>query len=168
MADATGAGRAPTSYEKPVPVPDEASRPFFEGARHHQLMLQRCTACGRWLWPVKSRCPHCWSPDLTWAAASGRGSLYSFTVVHQVVHPAFAAAVPYIIAAIDLEEGVRIISNIVDCPHDELRIGMPLTVTFEEVSAAVTLPKFRPAARQGPAETGTERHEAWKAEETES
>nr|BBH92976.1 hypothetical protein KTA_11750 [Thermogemmatispora argillosa] len=143
----TPAERLPAS-QKPVPLVDDASRPFFAGARAQQLMLQRCTACGRWLWPVKARCPECWSAALTWMPASGKGTLYSFALMHQLYHPAFANELPYVIAAIDLDEGVRIISPIVGCSPEELRIGMPLEVTFEQLTEEITLPKFKPAARR--------------------
>lgn len=150
MADSSrSSSEHPSPPPKPVPIPDEASRPFFAGARERQLMLQRCSACGRWLWPVKARCPECWSPALNWTPASGKGTLYSFALMHQLYHPAFASELPYIIAAIDLAEGVRITSTIVGCSPDELRIGMPLEVTFEQLSEEITLPKFRLAARPG-------------------
>ncbi|WP_376795527.1 Zn-ribbon domain-containing OB-fold protein [Thermogemmatispora sp.] len=141
----TKAEYGPSIPPKPVPIPDEASRPFFAGAREQQLMLQHCSACGRWFWPVKTRCPACWSAQVSWSPASGRGTLYSFVLMHQLYHPAFASELPYIIAEIDLEEGVRMISTIVDCPPEQLRIGMPLEVTFEQLNAEITLPKFRPA-----------------------
>lgn len=133
-------------YKKPIPIPDEASRPFFEGAREHKLMIQRCSACGSALWPVKSRCRVCLSTDITWEEASGKGTLYTFALMHQVYHLGFASEVPYNVAEVDLAEGIRVTSNIVGCPNAELRIGMPLEVTFEDISDAVTLPKFRPAS----------------------
>ena len=134
-----------TDYKKPIPVPDEASKPFFEGAREHRLMLQRCTSCGTWHWPVKSRCPSCLSLDITWVQASGKGTLYTFALMHQVLHPGFASEVPYNVAEVDLEEGVRMTSTIVGRPNDNLRIGMPLEVTFEDVTDQVSLPRFKPA-----------------------
>jgi uncharacterized OB-fold protein len=131
---------------KPVPIPDEISAPFFAGAREGKLMLQHCAACSRWSFPVRERCPHCFAARLEWRAASGRGTLYTFAVMHQVMNPGFAGAVPYNIAQIDLEEGVRMVSNVVGVPNDSLRIGMKLEAVFEPVSDSVTLPKFRPAA----------------------
>lgn len=132
-------------YQKPVPIPDEASRPFFEGAREHKLMIQQCTTCGAVLWPVKLRCSNCLEPTVTWVQASGKGTLYSFTLVHQVFHPGFASEIPYNVAEVDLEEGLRILTNIVGCANDDLQIGMPLVVTFDDITGEVTLPKFRPA-----------------------
>ena len=80
-----------TEYKKPIPIPDEASRPFYEGAREHKLMLQRCSACGTWHWPVISRCPVCLSTEVDWAQASGKGTLYTFALMHQILHPGFGA-----------------------------------------------------------------------------
>ena len=133
------------AYARPLPVPDEASQPFFAGAKERRLMLQRCSACGVVMWPVKTRCVNCLGADIAWFQASGRATLYSFVLMHQVYHPGFAAEVPYNIAEVDLAEGLRIITNIVACPNEELSIGMPLEVTFEDLTAEITLPKFKPA-----------------------
>ncbi len=133
-----------SDYQKPLPVPDETSQPFFAGAREQRLMIQRCSACGGVMWPVKTRCIHCLSAHPDWIQASGQATLYSFVLMHQVYHPGFAGEVPYNIAEVDLAEGLRIITNIVDCPNDQLRIGMPLQVTFENLTDEITLPKFRP------------------------
>src|SRR5438552_17648106 len=134
-----------TDYKKPLPVLDEMSKPFFDGARQHKLMLQRCSACGAVIWPVKPRCDNCWSAEITWVQASGKGTLYSFALVHQVYHPGFATEVPYNIAQVDLEEELRIITNVVGCPNDALQIGKPLEVTFEDITDEISLPKFKPA-----------------------
>jgi uncharacterized OB-fold protein len=133
-----------TDKSKPVPIADEASKPFFDGARERKLMIQKCVMCGAVMWPVKPRCDNCLGAKLEWTQASGKGTLYSFTLMHQVYHPGFAAEVPYNIAEVDLEEGLRIITNIVGCPNAALQIGMPLEVTFEDVTDEVTLPKFKP------------------------
>ena len=138
--------RESSEYQKPLPVPDEASQPFFAGAREERLMIQRCSACGTIMWPVKTRCINCLGPDLAWIQASGQGTLYSFALMHQIYHPGFADEVPYNLAEVDLAEGLRIITNIVGCPNDQLRIGMPLEVTFEAITPEITLPKFKPAS----------------------
>jgi uncharacterized OB-fold protein len=108
-------------------------------------MLQHCTACDTWSWPVRERCPHCLAAALGWRQASGRGSLYTFTIMHQVMNPGFASVVPYNVAQVDLVEGVRVTSNVIGIGNDALRIGMPLEVVFEAVAEAVQIPKFRPA-----------------------
>ncbi len=131
-------------YKKPIPIPNEASRPFFDGAREHRLLIQQCTTCGAVMWPVKSRCNNCLNPTVTWIQASGKGTLYTFALMHQVYHPGFADEVPYNIAQVDLAEGLRVMSNIVGCSNADLEIGMPLEVTFEDISDEVSLPKFKP------------------------
>jgi len=135
-----------SEYKKPIPVPDEHSQPFFDGAKEHRLMVQQCSQCGAVMWPVKPRCDNCWSANITWVATSGRGTLYSFVLMHQLFHPAFANEMPYNIAEVDLEEGLRVTSTIIGCSNAELQIGMPLIVTFEELTDEVTIPKFRPAS----------------------
>src|SRR5579863_3227175 len=119
-----------SNYKKPVPLPDEASKPFFDGARQHRLMLQLCSACGAVMWPVKPRCDNCWSAEIKWVQASGKGTLYSFTLVHQLMPPGFADEIPYNLAEVDLEEGLRIMTNVVGYTNAALEIGMPLEVTF--------------------------------------
>ena len=131
---------------KPVPIPDEISAPFFDGSRAGKLMLQHCTSCDAWSFPVRERCPHCFAGGLGWRAASGRGTLYTFAIMHQVMNPGFAGAVPYNVSQIDLDEGVRMISNIVGIANDALRIGMKLEVCFDDVDDTIRIPKFRPAA----------------------
>jgi uncharacterized protein len=135
---------------KPVPVPDEASAPFFAGALAGRLMLLRCRACGTFMSPtaylrvpVRPRCVSCFSADLGWAPSSGRATLYSFAIMHQLYDPAFAAELPYNIAVVETEEGVRLTSQVLDCPAAELQIGMPLAVTFERLTDDVAIPKFR-------------------------
>ena len=131
----------PPESQRPVPVPDEASAPFFDGAARGELMLQHCRACGAHMWPVKSRCVECFSSDVEWSPASGRGELYSFVVVHQP-YPGFEE--PYVLATVTTPEGVRFNTSIVGVDPDELRIGMQLAVVFDSVSDDVVVPKFEP------------------------
>jgi len=129
--------------QRPVPVPDEASAPFFQGAARGELVLQRCRSCGAFMWPVKPRCVECFSAEVEWAPASRRAELYSFVVVHQR-YPGFEE--PYIIATVETPDGVRFNASIVGVDRDELEIGMQLEVVFEPVSDDVVVPKFRPAS----------------------
>jgi uncharacterized protein len=125
---------------RPVPVPDEASAPFFTGAARGELMLQRCRSCGSFMWPVKPRCVECFSDGVEWTPASGRAELYSFVVVHQR-YPGFDE--PYVVATVVTSEGVRFDTSIVDADSVELEIGMALEVVFEPVSKEVVVPKFK-------------------------
>jgi len=131
---------------KPTPVPDALSAPFFDGALDGKLMLQHCAACDAWSFPVRERCPHCFAARLEWRQASGRGTLYTYTVMHQVMNPGFASSVPYNVAQVDLAEGVRMVSNVTGIANDALRVGMDLEIVFEDVGDNVRIPKFRPAA----------------------
>lgn len=129
---------------KPVPVVQPWARPFWDAARQLKLVLQHCDACGRTIHYPRAACPHCGADDLGWLEACGRGTIYSYTVVEANAPSAFAGDVPYVVAVIRLEEGVQMLSNIVDCDPGELRCDMPVEVTFEKLDDEFTLPKFRP------------------------
>jgi hypothetical protein len=118
--------------------------PWLDAARRHELVVQRCAGCGALRFPARSICSRCLSRDATWVPTSGRGTVFSFAVMHQAMHPGFAAEVPYAVVVVELEEGPRVLSNLVDCPPAEVRIGLPVEVVFEAVTPEVTLPKFRP------------------------
>jgi uncharacterized OB-fold protein len=128
---------------KPAPIPDARSQPFFDAAARDELALQRCDICGTWMWPVRPRCISCFADAPPFALASGRATLYSYSFVHRTYDPAFADEVPYNVVLVDLEEGVRVLSNVVGVKHEDLQIGMPLRVVFERVGD-VSIPKFRP------------------------
>jgi hypothetical protein len=134
-------------YAGPVPVPTPETRPFWDAARRHQLCLQRCRVCGRHVFYPRAACPSCLAPDLEWRAVSGRGVLHTFTVAHRGLRN-FPLGSPYVIAIVELEEGPRLMTNLVGVEPDpaKIRIGMPVEVVFEDVSADVTLPRFRPVA----------------------
>lgn len=129
---------------KPVPVVAPWARPFWEAARENRLVLQRCEDCHKVIHYPRMACPHCFSDRLGWQQASGRGTIYSYTVVQANAPSAFAADVPYVVAVIRLEEGVQMLSNIVDCDFDKLACDQPVEVVFERLDDEFTLPKFRP------------------------
>lgn len=129
---------------RPVPEITPEMAPFWEAARRHELVVQRCTRCGVHRFPARDLCSRCLSRDSEWVRVSGRGTLFSYAVMHQVYHPGFADRVPYAVVVVELDCGARLTSNVPDVPVDRLRIGMPLEVAFEELSADVTLPVFRP------------------------
>lgn len=133
------------SSERPLPRPTEASRPYWEACRTHELWLQRCASCGTYRFPAGFMCPDCSSLDLAWQRVSGRGKIYTYTVVHRAPHPALAGEAPYVVALIELDEGPCLMTNIVGCPSDDVRIDMPVEVVFRDMTPAVTLPLFRPA-----------------------
>jgi uncharacterized OB-fold protein len=117
--------------------------PFFEAAHRHQLVVQRCAGCGALRFPARSICSTCLSREATWVPVAGRGTVFSFAIQHQAVHPGFAAEVPYAVIVVQLEEGPRLLSNLVDCPTADVRVGMPVEVVFDALTPELTLPKFR-------------------------
>jgi uncharacterized OB-fold protein len=135
-----------TAYAKPLPQITPEMRPFWDAARRHQLVVQRCGGCGIHRFPARDICSRCLSREAEWVPVSGRGSVFSWAVMHQLYHPGFAADVPYAVVVVELEEGARLVSNLVGCPIGELAPGMPVEVTFDDVTPEVTLPKFRPRA----------------------
>jgi len=133
-----------TTATKPVPQISAEMAPFFAAARRRQLVVQRCRGCGAHRFPARALCSVCLGREAEWVAVPGRGTVFSFAIMHQVYHPGFAAEVPYAVVVVELPEGARLLSNLVDCPLDRIRIGMPVEVVFEELTPEVTLPKFRP------------------------
>jgi len=140
-------------YAKPVPNPEhpELTRPFWEAAKQHRLVIPWCGRCSEYFWYPRQVCPRCLQDGWEWAPVSGKGRLYSFTLVYQPQNPVFNEEIPYPFAMIQLDEGVRIVSNIVDCVIEDLRVDMPLEVTFEDVTDEWTLFKFHPAGARQPA-----------------
>jgi len=134
-------------YTKPLPRPlsPELTRPFWEAARRHELFMPRCTMCDYVFFYPRSECPRCLSTNLEWVKVSGRARLHSFTVVQQPANAAFREDVPYVYAVVQLDEGPRLVSNIVQGDIDALRVDMPLEAVFDDVTPEWTLVKFRPA-----------------------
>ena|ERR1043166_7083308 len=130
----------------PLPLPNPDNQGFWDGCRQHQLRLQRCRGCAAFRHQPRPVCPRCNSFDYEWAPSSGRGTLYTFTIVHGPTLPAFQVQAPYNVAVVQLEEGPFIVTNIVGCNAEQLRIGMPVEVVFENVTEMISLPKFRAVA----------------------
>ncbi|GGC54133.1 Zn-ribbon domain-containing OB-fold protein [Chelatococcus reniformis] len=127
-----------------VPVPTPETKHFWDGTARGELLLQRCDSCRAVYFPPRPFCPACASRTVSVFKASGRGQLHSYTISHRDV-PGYKA--PYAIAVVELEEGPRLMSNIVDCPQtpEALRLDMPLEATFRQISETIWLPQFRPA-----------------------
>ncbi len=129
--------------EKPLPMPTEDSAPYWEGCRAGELRVQRCAACGMLRWPPASHCARCLSPEHAWVPLSGRGKVYSWIIVHKSQHPAFWGD-PFNVAIVELDEGPRLHTNLVEVEPGEIRLGMPVEVVFEKQDDQISLPKFRP------------------------
>jgi uncharacterized OB-fold protein len=134
------------AYDKSLPVPDPVTQPFWDGLKAHELRIQRCGACETAVFYPRVVCPHCGARDLAWTTCSGRGTVHAFTIAHRGVPAAFKSAVPYVVAMVELEEGARLMTNLVEvAPTPEaVKIGMPVEIVFDDVTDTVTLAKFRP------------------------
>lgn len=133
--------------EKPLPKITSVTQPFWDAAAQKKLVVQRCRACGGFVWCPRPCCGECGSDQLEWGAVSGRGKVFSFTVIRQAIGRGargFEKEIPYVVAWIDLEEGPRLCSNLVGCPLEKVTIGMAVEVIFEEAASGIFLPKFRP------------------------
>ncbi len=133
---------------KPIPTVSADLAPFFEAAKAGQLVLQKCDSCGMLRFPPRELCSHCLATGANWVTVSGRGQIFSYNIIHQVYHPGFAADVPYSVVVVQLEEGARMVSNLVDVQPRDVRCGMPVEVVFEKLNDEITLPKFRPRKPQ--------------------
>ena len=133
-----------------LPQPDVETQPYWDAARDGKLLVKECRACGRSFLYPRAYCPRCWSADTAWKEATGRGTVYTFTVVHQNDLPPFNERVPYVVAIVELEEGVRMTSNVEGVAQDDVSCGMAVRVAFREEQRdgeTVALPVFRPAER---------------------
>ncbi|HVY86890.1 MAG TPA: Zn-ribbon domain-containing OB-fold protein [Caulobacterales bacterium] len=124
--------------------PTTLTQPFWDAARAHKLLVQQCSACAKKFFRPEVACPHCRSRDWRWVESSGKGKLYSFSVLHRSPSPAFRA--PFIFAAIEMDEGWTLFSNLVGLEIDDAHIGMAVEVCFHTVSDELTVPLFRPAS----------------------
>ena len=127
----------------PLPIPDPVTRPFWDSLKAHAIKLQRCRGCGNFVYYPRAVCPGCFSDDLVWTDVSGRGVIHAFTIPHR--HPNPALQVPYVVVLVELDEGVRMLSNLIDVEPvpEAVPIGTPVEIVYDDVSEAITLPRFR-------------------------
>jgi uncharacterized OB-fold protein len=134
-----------SDYAKPLPSVNLDSEPFWESCRRHALTLQQCVNCRKFRYPPRPLCPECHAPDAEWQRIKGEGHVYAAVVVNHSYGPAWQDSVPYNVSLIELAEGVRIWSNVVECVPEDVRIGDRVTIVYDDVTADTTLPKFRRA-----------------------
>ncbi|MBI3972022.1 MAG: OB-fold domain-containing protein, partial [Chloroflexi bacterium] len=122
------------------------TQPFWDSVRAHAMAIQWCAACERYVFYPRALCPYCLGSALAWRPISGRGTLYAFTIVHRALAPEFQPDVPYVVALVELDEGIRLMTTIADVPPDpaHVRMGMPVEVAYDDITAEVTLPRFQP------------------------
>ena len=135
--------------EKPKAAPirptiSDVNRPFWDGCRRGELLLQRCNHCARLRYPASQVCPDCLGCDAQWQPMSGRGKVFSFVVFHRAYHPAWEDKVPYNVALIELDEGPIMLSNVVGVDNAKLAVGSSVAVAFEAVDDDLTIPVFKP------------------------
>jgi uncharacterized OB-fold protein len=126
---------------KPLPTPSEVSAPYWHGLKEHRVLMQRCTSCNRLQFYPRSGCRSCGGTELVWDEMSGRGTVYSYTVIHRAPFAAFAKDVPYVYALIALDEGPRVIATI-DTDIDRVEVDMPVQAIFDDVTDEITLLRF--------------------------
>jgi uncharacterized OB-fold protein len=143
MTAAAASTSPPATPTKPIkPTITELNRPFWDGCRARRLLAQRCTNCGELRYPISAICPNCLAKTTEWQELSGRGELFSFIVIHRGYHPYWAERIPYNVAFVELEEGLRMFSNIVGTPNERLCVGQKVKVAFEQRDEDLVVPVF--------------------------
>ncbi len=132
-----------SDYKKPLPALEGLTQEFYGFCREGELRFQRCASCQAWRHVPREMCAQCGSMDWSWEASSGRGKLFTWTVAARPLHAAFADDAPYAPAVVELDEGVRLVTEIVNCKPVDLEIDAPVEVIFDAVTPEITLPKFR-------------------------
>lgn len=134
-----------SDYAKPLPVPNEDTQPWFDGCKQHKLLLQYFPNADWWQFPYSERCQEDWSTDWEWRESKGEGTVYTWGLMHQVYHPSWGEEVPYVLAVVELDEGPRMNTTLINVEHDQIQCGMRVKVAFDDVTDEITLPKFEPA-----------------------
>ena len=147
QSPAESAVLSPQSYTKPLPEPNPVTKPFWDAAREHRLLIQRSLKTGRHIFYPRAISPYGAGDSLEWVQASGKGTVYSFTVARRPTSPQWGSEPPYVIAVVELAEGVHMTGNVVDCNPDDVRVGMAIEAAYVDVTPEVTLVQWRPAQR---------------------
>ena len=134
-----------SEWVKPLPSISGETATYWEATRKGELVIQKCDKCGQYQFPPRGICVNCFSLGMTWVKASGKGIVYSYTVCYQNRTPGFREG-PYVLAQVELDEGVRMFTNIVGCEHQDVKIGLEVEVTFVKATDQISLPYFKPAS----------------------
>lgn len=135
---------AQTQYQKPLPAISSLNKPYWDGLKNRELRMQKCDGCGKIWYPPAPLCPKCWSRKFTWARLIGRGQVSSWVIFHQSYFRGYDNDIPYNVAEVELDEGPRLLTNLVEVKTEAIRAGMPVEIVFEDVTDEITLAKFRP------------------------
>lgn len=130
--------------QKNFPQPTVETKPFWDGCKQHQLLIQQCGECGHYQFYPRTICTKCMSQKVNWVEASGLGRVKTYTIVHRPISPAYMTEAPYILALVELDEGPTMMTNIINCPLDEVKVGMRVSVTFADWSINISVPQFVP------------------------
>jgi uncharacterized OB-fold protein len=133
-----------SNYKKPLPQIEPYSQAFWDGTKQGKLLVQTCKSCEARIFFPRKQCPECWSTDLDWIEASGKAEIYAFSVTYEGVEAVFRDDLPIVLAWVDLPEGIRMQTNIIDCDPDTVEIGQQVEVVFKAVTEDISLPYFRP------------------------
>lgn len=134
-----------SEYKKPLPkITSGVVKEFYEATKKHKFLVQRCNDCGKNISYPKTFCPYCFSENVGWIESSGKGRLYTYTVCMSNVSEAFQPDLPYVVGVVDLEEDVRLLTNIVECKPEDVKCDMDVEVVFKDVTEEFSLPMFRP------------------------
>ena len=131
-------------WKKPLPTVTGETMPYWEACRRGELLIQRCRDCDQYQWYPRGICANCFAGKVQWVKASGKGKVWTFTVTRQNRTPGFSEECPYVLALVELDEGIKMFTNIVGCDPGQVKIGMPVEVTFVRATDQVTVPFFKP------------------------
>ena len=131
-------------WNKPLPTIAGETKVFWDGCKKGELIIQQCNSCNEYQFYPRGICSNCWTTDIKWVHSTGRGKVWTYTITYQNRTPGFAEDVPYVLALVELEEGVKMFTNIIECDPKEVKIGMDVEVTFVRANNFITIPYFKP------------------------
>lgn len=131
-------------YTKPMPAISSLNQAYWDGLKRREFVMPKCGGCEKIWYPPTPFCPACWSRDFSWEKLSGRGRVNSWVVFHQAYFSSLKDDIPYNVAEVELEEGPRLLTNLVEIDNADIQIGMPVEIIFDDITDEVTLAKFKP------------------------
>ena len=133
-------------WKKPLPTIAGETKVFWDGCKKGELIIQKCDRCNDYQFYPRGICSNCWTTDIKWVHSTGRGKVWTYTITYQNRTPGFAEDVPYVLALVELDEGVKMFTNIIECDPKEVKIGMDVEVTFVKANNFITIPYFKPVS----------------------